>query len=696
MLSTDEMKSFIYRQIFLIIFLLSGVHVFLAQNKYVYEKGVSYKNIEAQKIDDAIDLCSAVSSVVYEKSVPVDRHTLYYDVKLPEYACGIFFSRDYRPGDYHWPNNTNRLLPWKFSRLNEITRPDYAGIPSNSAPSVLGDVVLLWLTDNTYLFLKSLCGDNSLSWFQVNADGTLSLYVSTLGDDYLQRKIPLLLSSRTGDIYKTLNEAYDTLIRDKKISKLRKRTDKHYFEAFNYLGWCTWEHYHTDINETRILNDIDIIENSGIPVRYVLIDDGHVANKRRQLTGFIPDSICFPHQWERIIGRKTENGIRWMGLWFALSGYWLGISEKNDLPDRINDCLYQYNGSLLPGKSVRNIKNFYKSYVKTLKDFGFDFLKIDNQSFTLPLYMGGREVILRSKECNLALEKETYRQKIGLMNCMAQNTINTDHTLYSGVTRVSIDYKKYDKDMAKSHLYQSYANTLLFGQTVWPDHDMFHSCDTICGSLMARSKAMSGAPVYLSDAPDEFKSENIFPLIDEEGRIFRPLAPAVPTPESVFINPLIDGKAYRVFAPVGTESMSIICYNLNTRPEYEKVTASISKEDYDLLKTVTHNNFPDVDSILLYDWNFRKAIVLTDNYSVELTGFSDRLFHLCPIRKGWGIIGIQEKYLSPATIRIVSASPERIILDVLCAGTLVIWAEADGKHELRNIPINPGRISIEK
>ena len=54
-----------------------------------------------------------------------------------------------------------------------------------------------------------------------------------------------------------------------------------------------------------------------------------------------------------------------------------------------------------------------------------------------------------------------------------KNTLNTDHTLYSGVTRVSIDYKKYDEDMAKSHLFQSYTNTLLQGQTVLTAWSMF-------------------------------------------------------------------------------------------------------------------------------------------------------------------------------------------------------------------------------
>ena len=51
--------------------------------------------------------------------------------------------------------------------------------------------------------------------------------------------------------------------------------------------------------------------------------------------------------------------------------------------------------------------------------------------------------------------------------------------------------------------------------------------------------------------PRDFIKENIFPLIDEQGKLFRPEAPAVPMPESILTNPLWSGKAYRVAAPSG-------------------------------------------------------------------------------------------------------------------------------------------------
>lgn len=668
-----------------------------AQNPFVYEKGKTFKDVSSYRMEKAIDLKTISVPVLYGKEIPAHQQTLSYAVVLPSYIRGMFFSRDSRPGDYEWPNNTNRLLPWAFNRLEEITRDNYPGIPSNARPSVLGDAILLQLADGTYLFAKALSGTNSLSWFQVNTDGSLTLYLSTLGEDAVSENSPLLLSQCSPSIYDVLRQSYDALIEDTPVSALHKRQDKSYFEAFEYLGWCTWEHYHYDIDENKILNDIDAIEACDLPIRYVLIDDGHIANTNRRVTSFTPDKKRFPDEWNNIMKRKRENKIKWLGLWYSLSGYWEGISPQNDFPEQIQKALYLHGNCLLPGTSMKNINTFYEYYIHTLKAHGFDFLKIDNQAFTLPLYMGGTQVIRQARECNLALEQQTHRQQVGLMNCMAQNVVNTDHTLHSCVTRVSIDYKKYDEDMAKSHLFQSYTNTLLQGQTVWPDHDMFHSSDSICGDLMARSKALSGGPVYLSDSPKDFVKENVFPLIDENGKLFRPAAPAVPTPESVLTNPLQDGKAYRIFAPTGDEAVSIICYNLNVAPMHHRVTTHIDLADYLLREAFEGKQTARENRILLYNWKKQTAEELTRNKEVALNGFTDELFHLCPIRNGWAVIGIQEKYLSPATVEIFSSTPRQLKLKVLCPGTLKIWVEADGKQELRSIFIDaPRKIVINK
>lgn len=658
----------------------------LAQDTFLYTKGKSFVNTEALQMKQPIGLDKLSAPVLYEQHIPANQPTLAYTVQLPAYTRGLFFSRDDRTGDHQWPNNTNRLLPWAFKRIEEITQPGYAGIPSNSKPSVLGDALLLQLADGTFLYAKAVSGNNSISWFQANPDGSVTLYLSTLGKDALPKQAPLLLAAQDSSIYEVLHRSYQSLTGNKEVATSKARDEKKYFEAFEYLGWCTWEHYHFDIDEAKIIGDLNTIAASGIPVRYVLIDDGHLISNKQQLTSLLPNPERFPNGWRTIMEQRKENGIKWFGLWHSLSGYWMGIAPQNDLPDSIKRTLYAHNGSLLPGPDKEKIHSFYQSYVGTLKGYGFDFLKVDNQSFTLPLYMGGTQAVEQAKACNTALEEAMHQQQVGLMNCMAQNILNIDHTTYSSLARVSIDYKKYNENMAKSHLYQSYTNTLLQGQTVWPDHDMFHSSDSICGSLMARSKAISGGPVYLSDSPAEFVKENIEPLIDSTGKLFRPNTPAVPTPESILTNALQDGKSYRVTAPTGDEALSLICYNLNTSPDAQTVTAGISKAD-----------FPIKERVLLYDWHTRQATELTTDREITLKGFTDHLFHLCPIRDGWAVIGLQDKYLSPATVHILARTPKQLKLKVLSPGTLAVWVEKNNQPTLRTIRIDsPKEITLYK
>lgn len=106
------------------------------------------------------------------------------------------------------------------------------------------------------------------------------------------------------------------------------------------------------------------------------------------------------------------------------------------------------------------------------------------------------------------------------------------------------------------------------------------------------------------------------------------------------------GKDYRVSAPTGDEAVSIICYNLNTSPIHKEVKTFVSPKDY-LVPKRTTGYFP-ADSILVFNWKKQTAEILATDKEMKLKGFTDCLFHLCPIRQGWGIIGIQEKYLSPA------------------------------------------------
>ena len=44
--------------------------------------------------------------------------------------------------------------------------------------------------------------------------------------------------------------------------------------------------------------------------------------------------------------------------------------------------------------------------------------------------------VSEATDCNRSLEAEIHRQNMGLMNCMAQNVINTDHTSYLSLIHI--------------------------------------------------------------------------------------------------------------------------------------------------------------------------------------------------------------------------------------------------------------------
>lgn len=220
-----------------------------AQTEFLFEKEKSLEHIPHSSYPTPIEWTNDMQGIVYAPHVSENQHTVSYTLRLPHYTQGIFFTTDIFPNQ--WPNNTNRLLPWHFSHIHDIIKKDYPGIPSNNPPSPLGDAILLQISNDRFLFLKSLSSTHSLSWFAIEPNGTLKVYISTLGKAYLKKENPLFLSMESNNIYETLQTAYDALCSNHKVSFLRKRDQKPYFEAFSYLGWCTWENYHFDIDEKK-------------------------------------------------------------------------------------------------------------------------------------------------------------------------------------------------------------------------------------------------------------------------------------------------------------------------------------------------------------------------------------------------------------------------------------------------------------
>jgi len=595
-----------------------------------------------------------------------------YEVITPDFSRAVFYAHATKARA--WPNMRNQGYPY-------IITDD----PKSMANLRDGVVFfILELNEGGYLAVTAMPGPQTESWLHSDTEGRLLLSFVTFGTAGVTNcDVPLFAWAKSDDIYEACNRAIQSAITSKPIlGWAHSRQEKEYPECFKYLGWCSWEHFKGKINEQNMLRSIDEIEASGLPIRYTIIDMGHTSSNGGALNTFKPNAEKFPNGWAPLLERRTREKIRWMCLWHFFQGSQSGISMVNEFGPDLNEHFVKLNSknNLTPKNDPESALAFYRAFMGSVKKYGFDAVKVDFQSAQLSRLAG--QVDNAAEMCRYnaqAFERSLDEQDLGLINCNWHNPVNFFNCKYSNVGRCSMDYVKNNLFSARRHLFQSYANTLWIGQLVWCDHDMFHSSDTMAGRTMAVSKAVSGGPVYLSDAPTEFDHEAVKPLCYTDGQLLRPLAPAAPLPDSVFVDAYRNPLPYRVIAPLPNGSAVVVVYNLKHANEPASFTARVSAADYThanaMLQPYPGKRAMPTEGLVLYDWYAGSGQRLAKEYSFELTGLEDRLIQLSPVVEGWAIIGRTDKYLSAAAVEILKIEEEAVTIRMIETGPLMIWSE---------------------
>lgn len=604
---------------------------------------------------------------------------------------------------FRWIGASNRMFPWVGKTdLTSIFVPKNPIPPRIPMPNRRALLMLFKLSNGKFMTIMPLSGEASVSWLETQNDGKLMVDYGTLGTAPVPEntEVPLLAWATGDNIYESMAEVWNKLANSEIYkNKLSLRSQKEYPEAMNYLGWCTWEQYHKNISEKIILDGIDNIENSGIPIRWLLIDDGHQTLKDGRMFSLVPDIHKFPNGWQPIVESKKEDKIKWMGIWHTLLMHWNNVSPEHEMaelapylmpqPEKkqkdpkdnqyLNDAETQTK-ALIPKDNASDSEQFYAHFMKEVKIQGFDFLKTDNVSRSAIEYYGTENPSKAQTNNVLSLEKACERYGLGLMNCSAQNTIDLLNATHSATMRTSPDYQKNNLPTSKSQILQSVFNVIWLGQTLWPDHDMFHSSDSQVAETMAVTKAMSGGPIYLSDAPDEFNKEIVMPLCYNDGLLIRPVAPGAPLPESVFSDALYEKQnVYKVISPLKNMACAIAAYNLSVDNK-QVLKGHISAEDYSNA-TVMLQPYPGKwsvpsDGLVVFDWNKKEGQKISKNgIDFEIKGFGHKLFFMCPINNGWAVIGRTDKYLSPATVEILAVNGENLSIKMHEAGNIVLYSE---------------------
>lgn len=652
------------------------------------------------KIDLRNSADSGVIRIILTEQLPDSTGVLCtYRVMLPDYLKGIYSAQD-SFYDY-WQVNGNRVLPWFFTPetlADLFVQPAY-GVDDNLYPqfknigfrgktrfvSRHGCFLQLMLCDGRYLSVLPLAGPDVVAWFYVNEEGELELQVANYGTEPVTAECPVIAWALGENLNESAYRLFDNLRRDITYAEtFRLRYEKCFPEMFQYLGWCTWEEYKKDISAELLFTEINKLKQVPLPVRYAIIDDGHLSFKTSDvdrskgvLSSFFPNDK-FPEGFTKLLKMREPERLRWMGVWHNFNGYWGGFSADNDFDAEVNNCLrtIERTGYVLPKNDITSIRRVYSAFLGRSADDGFDFLKLDWQAANLYMQCfsenGARGAFNTSRVVdNIAHE----RFNDAVINCMAMNNVVLQNTYNVNVTRTSIDYKLNNLFMAKEHLRQSYGNALYMCPTVWGDHDMFHSSDDVCGRIMALSKALSGGPVYLSDAPEKIVPQMVWPLCYQDGSLLRPLAPATVLQRTAFDCPLTSKTAYMVSAPLENDAAAVVAYNLTA--DSCRVEGKVCVEDYELTGTLLQPYIgrwkaPE-EGLYLYDYTNKEGCRLVADFTFSIDGFADRYFLLLPIHEGWAVVGNTDKYLSPVTVSNISYGSDALSLTLHENGSIDFW-----------------------
>jgi hypothetical protein len=320
-----------------------------------------------------------------------------------------------------------------------------------------------------------------------------------------------------------------------------------------YLGWCSWDAFYADVDEKGLEEKAAELSRLGLPVRWFMIDDGWSDVKDRKLASFGADKEKFPGGLSRTVRRlKEEHGIRWVGAWHNIAGYWGGIDPSGEAFAEARDYVHlTRSGRWIPHPETARNFGFWQLWHSRLRQQGIDFVKVDNQS-SLYAYIGGEQSIAKTAHSvHTGLEASVALHFGGCMiNCMGMASENVWHRPITSVSRSSNDFLPKIADGFGEHALQNAYNSVYHGPFFWGDWDMFWTGHHDAVPHMTL-RAVSGGPLYFSDGPGRTNPDIIRPLVYGDGKIIRCERVGQPTKEWLTVNPLLTPGAFKVWNMAG-------------------------------------------------------------------------------------------------------------------------------------------------
>ncbi|XP_071717440.1 probable galactinol--sucrose galactosyltransferase 6 [Rutidosis leptorrhynchoides] len=377
------------------------------------------------------------------------------------------------------------------------------------------------------------------------------------------------------DPFSTITDAVNTV--KMHLKTFKQRQDKKIPGILDYFGWCTWDAFYQDVNQEGVESGLKSLSEGGTPAKFLIIDDGwqsvgsdektiEESEPLMRLMG-IKENEKFHNKDDPTIGiknivnvAKNTYGLKYVYVWHAIVGYWGGVRPEAEGMEEYgslmkypmvskgvlaNDPIWKTDMLAVQGLGLMNPKKVFKFYDNLhnyLAAAGVDGVKVDVQSIleTLGTGLGGRVALTR--QYHQALDASIARNfpDNGCIDCMSHNTDSIYCSQQTAVVRASDDFYPRDPVSHTIHIASVAYNSVFLGEFMQPDWDMFHSLHP-AAEYHASARAISGGPIYVSDAPGKHNFDLLKKLVLPDGSVLRARLPGRPTKDCLFTDPARDG-----------------------------------------------------------------------------------------------------------------------------------------------------------
>jgi hypothetical protein len=573
------------------------------------------------------------------------------------------------------------------------------------------NVLLLWqqTAGDGYHTMIPLAGDGMVSEVGVSEiEYRPEFRVSASSHDprFAPRRVPLFAYATSRDPYELPRDAYRTAFAATEQYG-RLRWQKTLPEPFGWLGWCSWNAYQQTVSEEKILASARSLADKQIPVGFMLIDDGWLSVKGQKLTGFDADPAKFPRGLGATARALREQyRVRHVGVWHTFQGYWTGVDLESPLA-RDYRLFRGREGNALPDPREGRGAQFYADWYAKLKEWGFDFVKVDGQANNVKFTDGLMPLFVSAAGSQRNLQEAAQKHfnydgrggdgqradGVGVINCMEMTLENAYNWRTSNVARNSDDYLPEVAHNFKDHIFQNAYNAYWMSNFAYPDWDMFQSHDANA-AYHAVARAVSGGPVYFTDEPGKERAELLRPLALSDGRLLMLDEPGQVTRDLLFTDVSLQPVALKVFGRITRPGLSagmVGAFNANKRAPV--VWGSLTVADVEGLSA-------GADGVAVYRRSDGTVSLLRGGNPVSpvtlpLSGFD--LFTLSPADGGIAVFGLLDKYLSPAAVVSQSRRGNRVEVRLREAGDFGAWLErAPARVELDGKALPAAAYSYER